>query len=389
MIETAIITTVRHNVGDDFVRDGVLYLLEKALGPLNVALIHKHLPVTVRREMDWFHTTGVSNKLDRIRPGLALRVATALDSLPILPATDRIRKCDLLIQSGAPVYWSNPDGCCSENEWWRPLIERRWNAMRGDKTFISLAGGTCQHYDSDGSEFIDRKPVLDFVRRFYDLTALTTVRDELSLEVLKHAGRSAIKLPCTSLFARNRLNIAPEEGKFIAINYMPGGGHFKFGQPILSDKWEQRFTKFIGRLIKSERCIMICHNEAEVAAACKVAKNVEMFYSDDYRDYLRLYAKAKIGIMNRVHGAFALASFGKPSVVIGADSRARMASMVGLESIFVNDATEDWLEAKVLELQARSKGYAIESYEMRERAEAKYLIALRTNVVPRMRRVAA
>ena len=44
--KTSIITTVDHNVGDDFVREGLLYLLSSAGLVEDVELIHKHSPVT-------------------------------------------------------------------------------------------------------------------------------------------------------------------------------------------------------------------------------------------------------------------------------------------------------------------------------------------------------
>ena len=63
----------------------------------------------------------------------------------------------------------------------------------------------------------------------------------------------------------------------------------------------------------------------------------------DYLEYMKFYSKAKFGIMNRVHGAFIMASYGKPSIVIGNDSRARMPEEIGLKHYFVNDVDCDLL----------------------------------------------
>ena len=62
-----------------------------------------------------------------------------------------------------------------------------------------------------------------------------------------------------------------------------------------------------------------------------------IYKKNDYLAYMKFYSKAKFGIVNRVHAAFMLASFGKPSIVIGNDSRAKMASAIGLNNYFVND----------------------------------------------------
>jgi hypothetical protein len=88
--------------------------------------------------------------------------------------------------------------------------------------------------------------------------------------------------------------------------------------------------------------------------ARRLLPEIATFHSPRHEDYLRCYAKARFGIVNRVHAAFALGSLGKPSVVIGADSRALMAEMIGLTSVFVNDATEEWLMASAARFRTGS-----------------------------------
>lgn len=376
MQRVSIITTTRHNVGDDFVREGIVYLLQQVVGQLELQLIHKHLPVTARPACDWYHHAGVGEALTRVHPLLGLRGSRALDLLPLFPASDRVLNCDLLVQSGAPIYWTTPSGDCQNNEWWRPLIERRWLSRKHQAPFLNLAGGTCQHYHSDGSEFAAKPAVLDYVRKFHDLTVLTTVRDRLSLEVLRHAGRASPALPCTSIFAVNRLGIVPEAGQYVVLNYMRGGGHFEFGQPIDASAWERNFVSLVRRLARTEKCVLVCHDDKELAAARSLLPEISTFQSKDHQAYLRFYAGAKYGIMNRVHGAFALASLGKPAVVVGSDSRARMAGMIGLKDAFVNDATPEWLESQVDELSRRMADYPAEMQERKAGAAAQYIEAI-------------
>src|SRR5690606_34855694 len=42
-MKVAFITTINHNVGDDFVRAGIMYLLSRVIAPFEPAFIHKHL----------------------------------------------------------------------------------------------------------------------------------------------------------------------------------------------------------------------------------------------------------------------------------------------------------------------------------------------------------
>jgi hypothetical protein len=155
--------------------------------------------------------------------------------------------------------------------------------------------------------------------------------------VLNSLGLDAPVIPCSSIFARDQLGIEPSDPSFVALNYMRGGAHYSFGQKIDYDKWEKAFREFYNQIKISERCIFVCHNQAEVNEARKIDSKANIFFSQDYVDYLRLYSQAKYGIMNRVHGAFMLAGFGRPSFVVGNDSRACMAKEIGLRNAFVND----------------------------------------------------
>ena len=48
MKQVCLISTLHHNVGDDFVREGILCLLREVIGEFKAKVIHKHFPVTVR-----------------------------------------------------------------------------------------------------------------------------------------------------------------------------------------------------------------------------------------------------------------------------------------------------------------------------------------------------
>ena len=61
---------------------------------------------------------------------------------------------------------------------------------------------------------------------------------------------------------------------------------------------------------------------------------------------LKFYRRARFGITNRVHAAFALASFGRPSFGIGIDNRVRMLEEIGLPFAFVGDADGERLWAE-------------------------------------------
>src|SRR5690348_8626290 len=108
------ITTLDHNVGDDFVREGLTHLLTKALGEQRVtfASVHKHDPITARRGLGWLRSKDDPRKAHRLRRWDR--------KLPLWITPDRILEADLLVQSGAPVYWCHTSAHAADNEWFTP-----------------------------------------------------------------------------------------------------------------------------------------------------------------------------------------------------------------------------------------------------------------------------
>jgi hypothetical protein len=360
----AFITTTDHNVGDDFVREGLAYLLQRAIPDSHVSFtrIHKHSPITVRYGFESARHHAFT-KLDRL--------------LPVGLTRDRILEADVVVQSGAPAYWCHPGGPhCADNEWFAPLIRRRLLRRRPHAPFLNLAAGTAQRYDSDGSEFRTCIRDASYIKELHTLAAVTTVRDRLSKVVLNSLGLDAPVIPCSSLFARDRLGIAERSPEYVALNFMPIGGHYSFGQSITPDKWRSSFAMFYARLSASERCVFICHDEKEVAAARQIDAEADILFSADFREVMHFYAGAKYGILNRVHGAFMMASFGRPSLVVGTDSRARMAEDIGLEHVFVEDASPDALWSYSQRLAADAGSYTARFTDIKARALEDYSRAL-------------
>lgn len=326
-MNVSIITTVNHNVGDDFVREGILYLLEQQLGSFNCQLIHKHIPLTARPEWEWFYASGFSSLLDRLPRGRGLFWSKVIDHLPLNSSSDKVLNSDLLIQSGAPVYWSDAYKC----EWIEPLIRKRYLKMAHRVPFINLGAGTCQHFNSDGSELLDNEHLVSYIRELYSLCTVTTVRDQLSKTVLGKLGINVPVIPCPSLFGCNRLGVVPQNPEYIALNFMRLGGHYDFEKNVDVKQWERNFVGFVNYLVgQNEKVLLVCHNHNELLEAKNILPEIPRFIASTAREYLECYARSRYFIGCRVHGAFATASLGKPAFVIGSDSRSKMLGQIGL-----------------------------------------------------------
>ncbi len=357
----AIITTLNHNIGDDFVREGIKYLLKEKLGDnISFSNIHKHSPITTRNFFEIIKSRRISNIIDSI--------------IPIKWTRDKIIEADIVVQSGAPVYWchkSNESHCCN-NEWYKPLIKNRFLRYTKSAKLLNLAAGSCQKYNSDGSEFCEK--CNDYIKEFYKISSVTTLRDSLAKDIFSQIDIKSNVLPCSSIFAIDEYGLSDSGSEYIVLNYMKGGAHYTFGQNIDFKKWELEFSKFYFEIKKYERVIFSCHNKQEVDLVMKFDPEAEIFYKkNDYLAYMKFYSKAKFGIMNRVHGAFLISSFGKPSLIIGNDSRAKMADEIGLKNYFVNDVSYDILMQEYKYLNSGADNYKERFRIIKEKAYKNYM----------------
>lgn len=369
------ITTVDHNVGDDFVREGIKYLLRRVLNKEELVFqsIHKHSPITVRHGFEKFKDFKISKfpfpsqKLDVL--------------LPLNWTKDKILEADLVVQSGAPVYWCHrePNSHCADNEWYNVLIRRRFLKNHKAK-LLNIAAGTCQEFYSDGHEFKECAKDISYIKEFYSTAALTTVRDKLAQNILNSLGLFPELIPCSSIFAVDEYNLRPQEKKYLIINYMKLGGHYSFGNEIKSNEWFNELNKFYDYVKDKEDVLFVCHNKNEISEAKKIDPKAKVFFSNNFLDYIKIYGEAKYGIMNRVHGAFLIASYGAPSFVVGNDSRATMVREIGLESVFINDVDSTMLIDKYESMKNDNGNYQRKFSEIKKKAYDDY-IRLLANVL--------
>ena len=205
MKKIATITTTNHNVGDDFVREGILYLLKQRFKNIENYNIHKHAPVTVRKNFRFIRKIKTSNLLDK---------------LPIIKHFDKIISSDILIQSGAPVYWCHNGSHCSDNEWYKPLIIKRYAKVKNKVPFLNIGAGACQQYNSKGDEFKKCTKCRPYIKELSKLSTITTVRDKLAKKILGDIGIDAKLLPCPSIFVSDNLNVKAKKPKYVCLNYM-------------------------------------------------------------------------------------------------------------------------------------------------------------------------
>lgn len=362
MLRISIVTTNKHNVGDDFVREGIVHLLQSVKSPLNIECVHKHSPVSSVYGFEGIRRLRISRLFDPV--------------LRTLNVNNRITDADLLIQSGAPIYWCHDHGShCADNEWFDPIVRKRFLKDRHERKFLNIAGGSCQRYHSDGSEIGSCPKCKAYIAEFFDVCDLTLLRDDLAKKMLNHAGRDAIVLPCTSIFARDYLNVAPKRGDYIVVNFMEYGGHYMFsGQNINKAKWRANFGVITRKLREHGHVIAACHTQNEANLAREIIPDIETYIvPNDHIAFVNFYAGARFAIVNRVHAGFMMASFGRPVAVIGNDSRALMIKNLNLAPYFVEEIEPTLVDQIIDELLMREHSYLDEIEEIRRKARSDYV----------------
>lgn len=366
-VKIAFITTVDRNPGDAFIRAGIEYLIQQIIPYYESIYIDKH-----DYQFQSASKRIAQSFINKLRPSRKL-------SHPV--QQHRIRDADLVIQAGAPFYYIVPDqngayGAASSSittdwigeVWLKDLLEDH-----NKPQLLNLAVGTCQPFASDASEFRHSPALLEFIKNTVERSTLTTVREKVAARLLESLGLETNCLPCTAIFAADRHRIYPEPGQFICLNYMHGGAHYNLGQKIDFEAWEDAFRSVYGALSRLHPVIVMCHSPSEVVRIRTLIPSADTFFSTNYVDYLKMYAKARFGVLNRVHGAIALAGMGRPSVIIGNDTRALMGELLELPTYFVNDARAETILEHCSNFESENAAWSHRLYEIKKASRMAYL----------------
>ncbi|HYM08844.1 MAG TPA: glycosyltransferase family 9 protein [Terriglobales bacterium] len=331
-MKISFITTLQTNVGDDFVREGIRAVLDETCA-YQPYFINKH-------QADLTCAGPVAGDAAR-------------------PIRDKILDADVVIQCGAPVYWNLgalAGQKCSNAEWIKPLWYDRIGKIYERKPILNVAAGACQGYFGSTSEITEDSECETFVRDIRCFCSLLTVRDRMAYEVNTSLGLAADLAPCTSILAWRRCWPSKHSSSLlgrgpIALNFMRLGGHYDLAVGFNAGEWRRRFREIARLLVEAgEDILPVAHSLEESSLLAELLPESQPFYSSNYLDYFPIYAACSGGVFNRVHGAMLLAGRGVPSVIIGNDSRTRMADELGLPRWHVSEAEPRAVVDRLLEM---------------------------------------
>jgi len=342
-------TTINTNIGDDFIREGILRCI-RGLMPadkLELVTLNKHDPLKVYPPR---HPIRLIDKyqINQFKPRWLTKPVRVLarDFLPRFGFTI-FESCDVLIQCGTPILWQG----CRDGEWarsiWQDVFARL--AKKG-KPLLNLGGGACYPIEQLPETLVGNRDET-FARLMLDSAQLTTVRDKLAHKLFSSVGGKVHGLCCPALLAA-QAHVSPAiPTRKVIVNYMQGGGHYDWGQAINAQSWERTMRQAVRYLEQLKwQPLLVAHNQKELALAEAIWPDLPRICPKDVRDYFEVTRDAAFGVVNRMHASVGLAGLGIPSVAIGTDSRNFMVEQTGLPVFYVKEATIDRMVAAIDDL---------------------------------------
>jgi Polysaccharide pyruvyl transferase len=352
----AFMTTVHHNVGDEFIREGIRSFLDEVLGDYDPFYVHKHDLATLKTPL--------------------------LDEGELLG--DKFRDADIIVQAGAPVYWVINEHRCYSVEWAQDLWYERIFKLGPDKPVLNIGAGVCQADEEELAPLTADAKCVDFAQQAGKACRWTSVRDPLGARFLAAAGVEHELLPCPAFHAARRVISGKTPRDVLAVNLMKIAGHHVIKPQNDPARWWQVIAKVLPELRDKHTLLFVAHDAAEAEFQRNFARPGEMvFLSPDYRDYLSVYGSVKGIFANRVHGAVCVAGFGRPAVIVGTDSRIGIGRPIGIPVIDSSAVTPEWIIKSLDEQFARAPALSRERLDLRESSARVYVQRIRAALAPR------
>jgi hypothetical protein len=343
-VHIGLITTLNRNIGDDFIRDGIVQLMLQVFAGRDVRFVavNKHTPWSVYpgwHPLRWLQTLDDVPRGRRAADWMRGNVSGALHPL----GGSRFDHTDVIVQCGAPVLWPG----CSGSEWASPLWDQVVGRLSDRVPVLNLAVGSAYAWEDQPHQVSDARDV-DFLRRILSYCRVTTARDELAARLAGGLGESIPTIPCSAFLVGRRFGVPNRtDDGIVLFNYMPGAGHFEWRQGIDERVWMETARSLVERLSTRHRVAFLCHDVKEYAAAELVNPDLPRFMPRTLEEYFSLIRASKAAVCNRLHATVALASVGIPSVSVGTDTRLLMIAAIGLPYRYVKDVDVDLLEGAI------------------------------------------
>ena len=332
-IKVGIVTTLDHNIGDDFVREGIKAAFSRAItGEIEFVQINKHQPLDVLESALLRKTLKA---VVQMFPRGRVQVGNFLFSL--FGGVGKFRDIDVFIQSGAPVIFHG----MGKTEWAYILLGKvfKESKLKNPKLIsFNLAAGTC-FGEFKSAEIVLSDLDQEFLRRITSDFDVTTARESLAREFFDRYDRGVSLIPCSSILCSLDYPVVETGSKNkVLINYMPLGGHYDFNDNIDPEFQAQWFSDLVSGLARNYEIICVAHDSEEHAAMKELfGTQMDIRYPTTLEEYSELLEGVFFGVVNRLHSAMYMFSHGVQSFAIANDTRRLMLEEINIPCTDVRD----------------------------------------------------
>lgn len=281
-MKLCLFTSLNTNVGDDFIREGILNLLKKADISFEYTTINKHDP----------------------------------ESLFDFEGKNKVKDSDFTILCGTPVFWSI-NGSTSYNCDWIDWFYKD-NIFSGNDKLIILAAGSCHSLDCKIEQLCSKDLELkDFTEKIAKKAKFISTRDFVCRDLLNYYGIPNKLLFCTALNCIEQMQDTSPDAKYISVTLMENFGHF-----VDFQMFAIKFREILNEIRNHGPIKFICHDQKELDFALQNKQSNDIiFHSENYTHYYNAFEDVILHISCRVHGSILASSAIVPNINIITDTR--------------------------------------------------------------------
>jgi len=366
-LNIGLISTLGTNIGDDFIRIGIVKLLKNVFNNENIKfhIVNKHDTFSAYPN---FHPIQIVKHINYLPKSYIFKnyLRNRFSKLK----NSFFDKCDLIVNCGTPVAW--PD--CYKCEWAEPLWMEIIGRLFDKVPVLNIAAGSCYPW-----EYVDNvlknENDIDYLSKILKYSSITTARDKLAKSIFDNISDSDIPLlPCTAFVSPdNDIAYNSSSSDLVLINYMSGGGHYDWGQNIVPETWEKIVKNLINSMSKRHQLAFLCHDLMDYKSCIELDPDLPIIFPKTTDEYFKLVSSAKIALCNRMHASVVLAGLGIPTISICTDTRLLMLEALGLPYYYVKNVESDILEEEIEKLILSKCVVRERLFEVKEDTFNKYI----------------
>lgn len=335
-----LLSTYFENIGDDLIRFGILHLLQKSgFNRQCVDFIAKANPLSL-----YFPTSPIFHgpfyRMPERQQYYLARLNNFLSRNPLARRWNKVLNSSGVIVAGTPLFHLDDKVSFLKNDRWIPEVFEKCLAPNPSIGLCSLGLGSVIDFDpKDLWELYPREA--EFIQRYVERSSFIATRDEVTYELLLAAAPAAdsnkiVRSICPSVFGYRQLGINREpssvKGRKVCLSFSLESSHWH-ANPEEVRRSRLETVESIVETLKKQDCTiqLISHNKLDFPLQEDLASKFRLPrpLKATTKTMLKEFAKARLVVTWRVHGALGALSLGVPAILFRTDNRAAMAEELG------------------------------------------------------------